>query len=179
MTRQVAVRATPSPNPPEQQEPAVDRSNEHLHHTELDHPYFSVPSEPLVDHVGSRRGSDRVPMLDWRQVLGGGLVLIGVVMLTAGWWGISGTKNTYDQLSYFLSGGLGGAAAVIIGATILVTYEHYTDRRSISLVDDRLAQLENRLLVEMAALSNTVHDLQAPSQNGKVTLQPTGTRRRA
>ena len=105
-------------------------------------------------------------------------------MLTVGWIGISGTKQTYQQLSYFLSGGLGGAAMVIIGATVLVTYEHYTDRQALARIDDRLAGLESRLSVEFSLLSDNVTEpLRAQlnghassNGNGKVATSP---RRRA
>jgi hypothetical protein len=134
-------------------------------YVEIDHPYFDTPSDPLVQ-VAGRRSAEAVPQLDWRQVLGGALIAVGVVMLTAGWIGISGTKNTYDQLSYFLSGGLGGAAAVIIGATVLVAYEHYTDRQALAQIDNRLAQLESRLSVEFALLSETVTEPLRTQLNG-------------
>lgn len=149
-------------------------------YVEVDHPYFDNPSAPLVASH-ERRSAEAVPMLDWRQVLGGAFITVGVVMLVAGWVGISGTKNTYDQLSYFLSGGLGGAASVIIGATVLVTFEHYTDRQALARVDDRLAQLESRLSVEFALLSDSVTEpLRAQlngSSNGRTATTPAPRRR--
>lgn len=134
-------------------------------YVEVDHPYFDTPSAPLVQSH-DRRPTDTHPMLDWRQVLGGACIAVGIVMLVVGWIGISGTKNTYDQLSYFLSGGLGGAAAVIIGATVLVTFEHFTDRQALARVDDRLAQLESRLSVEFALLSESVTEPLRAQLNG-------------
>jgi hypothetical protein len=157
-------------------------------YVEIDHPYFDKPSEPLV-HVGGRQASEPGLQLDWRQVLGGGLVAVGVVMLIAGWIGISGTKDTYQQLSYFLSGGLGGAAAVIMGATVLVTFEHYTDRQAIKQIDERLAALDMRIAVEFASLNERPARLNGPldglsgaASNGKSngrTAATSAARRRA
>lgn len=125
-------------------------------YVEIDHPFFDVSGEPLSTSGTRHTREGAVPRLDWRQVLGGALIVIGVVLLVVGWVGISGTKNTYDQLSYFLSGGLGGAACVIIGATVLVTYEHFTDRQVMSQLDERLQSLEGRLSTEFTRLVDIV-----------------------
>src|SRR5689334_21216753 len=93
----------------------------------VQHPYFDRPSEPLLSS-GGRAAAHSSPRLDWRQVLGGLFIVGGFISLVAGYIGISGTKETYDQLTYFLSNGLGGAAAIVVGCTILIVREHVVDR---------------------------------------------------
>ncbi len=110
----------------------------------VEHPLFDTPGEPLL-RTGGRLPSHAGPRLDWRQVVGGLFILGGFISLVAGYIGISGTKETYDQLSYFLSNGLGGAAAIIVGSTLLVIREHVTDRQAMRVIDDRLCDLEAQL----------------------------------
>jgi hypothetical protein len=115
--------------------------------SEIIHPVLESEAEPLLGPTQSTRTrSGTLHALDWRQVLGGGLVLVGLVVLGVGWWRISGTTKTNAQLTYLFSGGLIGGALVVIGATVLVAYEHYVDRLALAAlkrhVDTRLADLE-------------------------------------
>ena len=108
----------------------------------VDHPYFDRPSDPLLK-TGGRLPTHSGPRLDWRQALGGAFVLGGFISLIVGYVGISGTKDTYDQLTYFLSNGIGGAAAIIVGSTILVIREHVADRQAMRAIDERLCRMED------------------------------------
>ena len=53
-----------------------------------------------------------------------GLVLpvIGLVVIGIGWWGASGTKYTYQQIPYVISGGIFGVALVLIGAALFARF---------------------------------------------------------
>lgn len=110
----------------------------------VDHPYFDRASEPLL-HSGSHANLRVGAKLDWRQGLGGGLILLGFILLFVGYIQISGTTETYDQLTYFMTGGLGGAAAIAVGATVLIIREHHEDRQAIRVLDERLSDIERRL----------------------------------
>ncbi|MFZ6003225.1 MAG: hypothetical protein ACOYXM_04760 [Actinomycetota bacterium] len=83
--------------------------------------------------------------LDWRQSLGGGLVAVGAVAIIIAWWGISGTLDPGKQMPYLGSGGIGGAALIALGVTLLISYEHVRDRAALAEVLDRLEALEARL----------------------------------
>lgn len=50
------------------------------------------------------------------------LVVIGIVVVFAGYWGASGTANVADQMPYVLSGGGLGLALVIIGSVLVGRY---------------------------------------------------------
>jgi hypothetical protein len=110
----------------------------------VDHPYFTTSSEPLL-HSGGRPPAQSGARLDWRQALGVALIAGGLISLVVGYVGISGTKDTYDQLTYFLSNGIGGAAAIIVGCTVLVIREHVADRQAMAQLDDRLHSIDRRL----------------------------------
>jgi hypothetical protein len=114
------------------------------------HPFLDEAGAPmLLQEAGSRRTAVAgLNTLDWRQALGGGALTIGFLVLALGWWGVSGTLNTADQLSYLLSGGLAGAALVATGLTLLVSHEHAADRAAIGRIEARLTQLEEGLAGE-------------------------------
>lgn len=114
----------------------------------VDHPYFDTPGEPLL-HSGGRPPAKSGARLDWRQALGVALIVAGVISLIIGYVGISGTKDTYDQLTYFLSNGIGGAALIIVGSTVLVIREHVADRQAMAQLDERLSSIDRRLPAEV------------------------------
>jgi hypothetical protein len=112
--------------------------------SKVDHPLFDLETAPLL-RSGGRLPTHRGPRLDWLQALGGGLIGAGFISLIVGYVGISGTTKTYDQLTYFLSNGIGGAAAIIVGSTVLIIREHRADRWAIRLLDERLADIDHRI----------------------------------
>lgn len=56
----------------------------------------------------------------YRLRLGALCTVAGLLAIVGGYVGVSGTSVTTDQLSYLMSGGLGGIALVIIGTGLLV-----------------------------------------------------------
>ena len=112
--------------------------------TKVDHPYFSSETDPLLK-TGGRPPARTSARLDWRQALGVILITAGLISLIAGYVGISGTTQTYDQLTYFLGNGLGGAALIIVGSTVLIIREHVADRAAMAQLDLRLNNIDRRL----------------------------------
>lgn len=107
---------------------------------QVEHPILSTEDEPLLPAVESSPGrAGGLHALDWRQVLAGGLILAGLMTLGIGWWGISGTTKTYQQLTYLLSGGLFGAAFIAIGGFVLIAYQHHADRLALIELERRIA----------------------------------------
>lgn len=109
-----------------------------------------------------------------RVLLGWGLIVASVVLLAVGWYGVSGTPKVERQLSYLVSGGLGGLLAGIVGIGLLVSNDVRRDR-------ERIGRLEAAVL-ELRAL--IVAQAEAAKENGEATngaARPakTGTRKRA
>lgn len=56
---------------------------------------------------------------DPRLVVAGVLMALGAIALLLGWYGVSGSLDPGVQLSYFISGGLGGIFLVGVGAVLV------------------------------------------------------------
>jgi len=109
------------------------------------HPLVNAENlEPVLAPTESARDShDHRLGLDWRQIVGGVLIVAGFAAVVGAWVGVSGSgANTADQLSYITSGGLGGAGFIAIGVLFFVAHEHYRDREAMSHVAERLERLE-------------------------------------
>jgi hypothetical protein len=85
-------------------------------------------------------------VLEWRQAVGGGLVVLGIIGILVAWFQIAGTAEVWKQMPYLASGGVGGAALIAIGITLVVSYEHASDRAALEQLMDRFDSLEHRLL---------------------------------
>lgn len=57
----------------------------------------------------------------WDRAAAIALLVIGAVLVIAGYVGISGANELDDQLSYFASGGIGGLFCLGLGASLLVS----------------------------------------------------------
>lgn len=77
-----------------------------------------------------------------RQVVGGIFIFGGVLAVIVSWFGISGTLDPGKQMPYLISGGIGGAMAVAIGVTLLISNEHARDRDSLDELYGRLEAME-------------------------------------
>ena len=128
-----------------------------------DHLVLRGGDEPLLPPAAERSESKRV-VLDWRQALGGLLLIAGAVVLLLSWWGISGQSESYKQLPYFLSGGIGGGALIALGIAALMAYEHSCDRRSMASLEEHLRYLEDGLGLEVIALERRLAQLENKRQ---------------
>ncbi len=79
-----------------------------------------MPS-PIEDHpLNQASGATSTRSRPGRDTLFGALVVvIGVVLLVAGYIGVSGTTVASDQLSFMASGTLPGIAVLVAGAVLL------------------------------------------------------------
>ena len=119
-----------------------------------EHPLATVAyqeAEPAPPRGSARRAATPSPArgslesLDWRQAVGGALIVLGMLAIVIAWFGVSGTLDPGEQMPYISSGGFGGSALIAIGVTLLVSFEHSRDRDALAQVLDELDELRQRL----------------------------------
>lgn len=66
-------------------------------------------------------------------------VALGIVALVVGWEGASNTAYTAEQLPYIISGGIGGALLVAMGATLLISADLRDEWHKLDRIEKRLA----------------------------------------
>ena len=108
-----------------------------------------------------------------RVLLGWALIVASIVLLAVGWYGVSGTPRVERQLSYLVSGGLGGLLAGIVGIGLLVSNDVRSDRERIGRLE--AAVLELRALI--VAQSEAAKDNGEPV-NGVARGTKAGARKR-
>ena len=76
---------------------------------------------------------------EWDRVLGFGLIALGGVVLVLGYLGVSNSPYVAEQLSYIVSGGLGGLFLLGAGATLLILADLHDEWRKLDRVEAMLA----------------------------------------
>jgi hypothetical protein len=147
----------------------------------IEHPFITKDSTPLLKGQSTGGKKAAIGSLDWRQLAGALLFLIGLVVLFVGWYQVSGTRDTADQLTYLVSGGVIGMALLALGAVCFMAFEHHADRQAIGALSDRLVLLEHGLAGEFDSLDGTLQSLgrTAATGVGEVSLRGARASRRA
>jgi hypothetical protein len=142
---------------------------------ELNHPFLTDESPALLAPMGGVQGRLRaVRGADWRQTVGGAVLLLGFVLLALGWFGVSGSDRTADELSYLCAGGLGGLALIATGLTLLVAHEHRADRQAFAQLERRVGRLEEGVTAQFDALRDTIVDPASAERSLRGTLESAG-----
>jgi hypothetical protein len=76
---------------------------------------------------------------EWDRVLGFTLIALGAVLLVLGYLGVSDSPYVAEQLSYIVSGGLGGLFLLGAGATLLILADLHDEWRKLDRVEAMLA----------------------------------------
>lgn len=96
----------------------------------------------------------------WDRIVGMGLLALGAVLVVSGWIGVSGTSDGAQQLSYLVSGGLGGLFCLGAGATLIVSAHLEDEWRKL---DDLTRAVRRHVPPEPA---------DAPVHNGSTPVAP-------
>lgn len=95
--------------------------------TQQDVPINESPNSPRVGRFSEGVAALDVPAPSpkaetWLVWGGIGFVVVGVIVIFAGYWGASGTSDPASQLPYMLSGGALGLAFVVVGSILIGRY---------------------------------------------------------
>ena len=130
------------------------------------HPLLEATDEELVvtdgasaraaPTVATAQQAGSTPAPDRRHSLGVLLMGLGIVALLVAWWGVSGTADTVDQLSYIGTGVTLGLCLMGAGTVLLVACEHGRDREAIHELAAQLRRLEEGLAGEFDHLETAI-----------------------
>ena len=97
---------------------------------------------------------------EWDRVLGFGLIAAGAVLLVLGYLGVSNSPYVAEQLSYIVSGGLGGLFLLGAGATLLILADLHDEWRKLDRVE---AMLSGELPLPARPQTNGAGPMPAPA----------------
>jgi hypothetical protein len=97
--------------------------------------------------------------LAWRQLGAAGFLLLGVILIVTGWVGVSQNNEVWQQMPYFVSGGVGGLAMVLVGLGLYNAHQHAVDQQGVGELCRRLEALELGLGGEFDDVLGRLDDL--------------------
>lgn len=106
---------------------------------------------------------------EWERVAGFGLVVTGLVLLLVGWAGASGSTRSVDQISFLISGGLGGLFGLGAGATLILSADLHDEWRKLDEIAEAITALGG-VPVEDRAVKLNLTD--GPSAGGRSVSAP-------
>jgi hypothetical protein len=74
----------------------------------------------------------------WDRVLGGALIVVGFVALIIGYHGVSTSAYVADELSYVVSGGIGGLFLLGVGGALLLTADLHDEWRKLDRIEEAI-----------------------------------------
>lgn len=80
--------------------------------------------------------------LSWRQVGAAVFLVLGAILIAIGWVGVSQNNQVWQQMPYFVSGGVGGLALVLVGLGLYNAHQHAVDQAQVGELCRRLQALE-------------------------------------
>jgi hypothetical protein len=100
-------------------------------------------ADPSPTATGSARSVNVAGhQLSWRQVGAAVCLLLGGVLIATGWVGVSQNNEVWQQMPYFVSGGVGGLALVLVGLGLYNAHQHAVDQAQVGELCRRLQALE-------------------------------------
>jgi sulfite exporter TauE/SafE len=109
-------------------------------------------------------------------------VVLGAVVLWRGWEGVSTTEFPAEQLPYIISGGIGGALLVALGATLLLSADLRDGWRKLDRIERQLAAVDEETTTtsaeEVSAPAPTLSDDRSIEERPRRRVLTSGTSQR-
>jgi hypothetical protein len=102
---------------------------------------------------------------NWDRVAAWSCVVLGAVVLILGWHGVANSAYPAQQMPYIVSGGIGGALLVALGATLLISSDLRDEWQKLDQIEQRLAESDGES-------TETDHAAQAGSSGSNGTTPP-------
>lgn len=91
----------------------------------------------------------------WDRVAAVGLLVVGGILVVAGYFGVSGADRIDDQLSYLASGGIAGLFCLGLGASLLISANLGDEWRKLDELVRAARETDGVPAVDLADLSDT------------------------
>lgn len=130
------------------------------------------PTRPVRRAPAQRPDVDARLFWSWvwqsvHPVLGWALVVLGLVVIGFGWWGVANNAIVAKQLPYLASGGIIGLALVTLGGRFLMIQDLRQDSGRLDRLEQMVHELHEILLTsaEAQAQADATREF-APDDNG-------------
>jgi hypothetical protein len=90
-------------------------------------------------------------------------VVVAIIVLLVGWFGVSATPYPAEQLPFILSSGIGSVLFLGIASTLWLSADMRDEWRKLDSIDEALRELAGSPLIDEGALTNGSGGVQRPA----------------
>jgi hypothetical protein len=103
----------------------------------------------------------------WRAVLAWILMAAGGVAILVGWYQVRDLDQVFLQMPYLISGGVGGAVLIGLGAALLITQDFRDDKQRLLSLERKISELEEVVVTQAEIIGEAIAILSAAAEGAE------------
>ena len=103
----------------------------------------------------------------WRAVLAWILMAAGGLAILVAWYQVRDLPEVFLQMPYLISGGVGGAVLIGLGAALLITQDFRDDKQRLSSLEQKIAELEDVVVTQAEIIGEAIAILSAAADGAE------------
>lgn len=103
----------------------------------------------------------------WRAVLAWVFMLAGGVAILVAWYQVRDLPEVFLQMPYLISGGVGGAVLIGLGAALLITQDFRDDKQRLEDLERKIAELEDVVVTQAEIIGEAIAILSAAAEGAE------------
>lgn len=103
----------------------------------------------------------------WRAVLAWVFMLAGGLAILVAWYQVRDLPEVFLQMPYLISGGVGGAVLIGLGAALLITQDFRDDKQRLEALERKIAELEDVVVTQAEIIGEAIAILSAAAEGAE------------